>query len=196
MIGITGVATSGKDTLFNFLHKKFKEKGIKSKRYALADILKKKIKPFIEEEFNIDINNLSPKEKESIRPILVIYGKIKRERSNGRYWIDLLDENIDKNTSIPIVTDIRYAEYEKDELHWLIKENKGFLIHISRVLNGKIIPPANDEEARNDIFLSEKSHYKMVWCTNPCEETLYEEYNKNFEEIYEQYTRYRFNKSS
>jgi len=196
MIGITGVATSGKDTLFNFLHKKFKEKGIQCKRYALADLLKKKIKPFIKEEFNIDINNLSAKEKESIRPVLVIYGKIKREQSNGRYWIDLLDENIDKNTSIPIVTDIRYAEYEKDELHWLINENKGFLVHISRVLNGKIISPANNEEAKNDAILSVKSNYKMIWCTNPCEKTLYEEYNKNFEEIYEQYTRYRFNKSS
>lgn len=194
MIGITGVATSGKDTLFNLINKKFKEKKIETQRYALADILKKKIKSFIQSEFNIDLDNLSPKEKEIIRPILVSYGKIKRKQSDGRYWIEALLKKIQIDDKVPIVTDIRYAEYEKDELYWLVHENKGFLIHISRVLDGKIIPPANEEESRNDIILKRNSHYQMVWCTNPSKESLYEEYNKNLEEIYEMYTRYRFNK--
>lgn len=195
MIGITGVATSGKDTLFNLINKKFKEKKIETRRYALADILKKKIKLFIENEFDINIENLSPQEKETIRPILVAYGKIKRQQTNGRYWIDSLLKKIDiSGNEVPVVTDIRYAEYEKDELHWLVNENKGFLIHISRVLNGKIVNPANEEECKNDQILSKSAHYKMIWCTNPSRESLTKEYDKNLEEIYEMYIRHRTNK--
>lgn len=195
MIGITGVATSGKDTLFNLINKKFKEKGLETKRYALADLLKKKMKLFIQNEFDIDIENLSPQEKETIRPILVAYGKIKRQKTNGRYWIESLLKKIDKEIRhIPIITDIRYAEYEEDELYWLINENKGFLIHISRVLDGKIIGPANEEEFKNDQILSKAAHYKMIWCTNPSKETLIKEYDKNLEEIYEMYIRHRTNK--
>lgn len=195
MIGITGVATSGKDTLYNLINKKFKEKKIDTQRYALADILKKKIKSFIQNEFNINIDHLSPEEKEIIRPMLVAYGKVKRKQSNGRFWIEALLKKIQIDGSkIPIITDIRYSEYPKDELYWLINENKGFLIHISRVLDGKIIPPANDEEARNDIILKQNSHYQMIWCTNPSKDLLSKEYEKNIEEIYELYTRYRINK--
>lgn len=195
MIGITGVATSGKDTLFSILNKKLKEKGMNTERYALADILKKKIKTFVENEFSIDLDNVNPKDKELVRPILVAYGKIKRQQTNGRHWIDLLNKKINSNENkVPIITDIRYCEYEKDELFWLLNENKGFLIHISRVLDGKIIKPANEEEAKNDLILSKTSHYKMIWCTNPSKESLYEEHEKNLEEIYELYTRHRINK--
>lgn len=196
MIGITGVAKSGKDTLYKLLEKKFKEKNINCKRFALADALKEDIKEFIYLKFSISLDNLTPAEKELIRPILVAYGRIKRNLSNGRYWISLLDKEIKKNKELflPIITDIRYAEFNTDELEWLLEENHGLLIHVSRVENGKIVQPANSEEESNNEILFKKSHYKLIWCSESDINSLYKQYEKNLEEIYELYGRYRFNK--
>lgn len=191
MIGITGVATSGKDTLFKLIKQYFKEKNLQVERYALADLLKKDIEFFIKEKFNLDIFNLEKEEKELIRPILVTYGKIKRLKTDGRYWIDKLENNSEfkKANKIKIITDIRYQEFQKDECYWLKKENNGFLIHVSRICNGKVIPPANAEESKNDVTLASQADYSMIWCTEKNIDRLYEDYKMNLKEIYELYTR-------
>jgi hypothetical protein len=191
MIGITGVATSGKDTLFLILQKFFKSKNLPVKRFALADLLKKDLNSFAKEKLDIDLFNLSPEDKELIRPILVSYGKIKRINTNGRYWIDKLKEanGLQNKTIIPIITDIRYQEYPQDECFWLKKENNGFLIHISRIHKGKAIPPANAEEEKNNKILLSESDYSFTWCTEKNIDILYENYISNLEEIYELYRR-------
>jgi uridine kinase len=189
MIGITGVARSGKDTLYSLLERKFKEKNINTKRFALADNLKKDLNNFIIEKFNINLDSVSTSEKELIRPILVAYGKSKRQQTSGRYWIELLNKEIINQNELPIVTDVRYDEYERDEYSWLKKEKKGILIHISRIYNGKIIEPANDEEYRNNLRLVDKADYKFMWCTEPDLKNLYYKNESNLEEIYELYSR-------
>lgn len=196
MIGITGVAKSGKDTLYKLLERKIKEKGLSCKRFALADSLKDDIKEFIFSKFSISLDDLKPKDKELIRPILVAYGKIKRDLTEGRYWISFLENKIEKDEDLflPIITDIRYAEFDHDEADWILNQNSGILVHVSRIENGKIIPPANLEEEKNDLILSNKSHYKLVWCSESDLDSLYSEYNKNLEEIYELYERHRLNK--
>lgn len=194
MIGITGVARSGKDTLYKLIEKKLAKESISTKRFALADNLKKDLKEFILNKFNINLDSCTPEEKEIVRPIMVAYGKSKRKQTEGRYWINLLDSELSISNIIPVVTDIRYDEYPRDEYFWLSKEKNGFLIHISRVHDGKIIPPANEEEYKNDKILSEKSNYKMIWCTESNSEVLYSTYEKNIIEIYEQYRRHIFNK--
>jgi hypothetical protein len=194
MIGITGVARSGKDTLYKLIEKKLNKESISTKRFALADNLKKDLKEFIITKFNIDIDIANSENKEIIRPIMVAYGKCKRKQTEGRYWIDLLDKELSSCSFIPVVTDIRYDEYPRDEYFWLSKEKKGFLIHISRAHEGKIVPPANEEEAKNDKVLAEKADYKMVWCTESNADILYSIYEKNIIEIYEQYRRHTFNK--
>jgi hypothetical protein len=194
MIGITGVARSGKDTLYNLIEKKLKQLNVQTKRYALADNLKHDLRDFIIQRFNIDIYTANLEEKELIRPIMVAYGKSKRMQTQGRYWIELLNSKINEKDFLPIITDIRYQEYEKDEYFWLKKEKQGIMIHVSRVKNGKIILPANEEEAKNDKVLSELADYKIIWCTENNIDMLYNLYDKNIEEIYETYRRYRLNK--
>jgi hypothetical protein len=197
MIGITGVATSGKDTLFNLINRFFSERKILTKRYALADFLKKDLEKFIYEKFNINISDISSSDKELIRPLMVAYGKIKRNQTNGRYWIENLNSTIKEDAQdgiLPVITDIRYNEYEMDELFWLKKENKGFLVHVSRVFNGKIILPANKEESDNDQRLLSAADYSITWCTESNIDSLYNQYQKNLKEIYESYRRYSFNK--
>jgi hypothetical protein len=115
-------------------------------------------------------------------------------QTQGRYWIELLNSKINEKDFLPIITDIRYQEYEKDEYFWLKKEKQGIMIHVSRVKNGKIILPANEEEAKNDKVLSELADYKIIWCTENNIDMLYNLYDKNIEEIYETYRRYRLNK--
>jgi hypothetical protein len=193
MIGITGVARSGKDTLYKLLEKRFSQSNIKCQRFALADNLKNDLRSFILEKFDINIDNVSQEDKELIRPIMVAYGKCKRLKTNGRYWIDLLNNDLDKNNLLPIVTDIRYDEYEKDEYFWLKKEKLGILIHITRIFNGKVIEPANDEEYRNNKKLYEKADYKFIWCTESDLGLLYENNLNILEEIYQIYARSRIN---
>lgn len=196
MIGITGVATSGKDTLYLLLNTFLENKGIKTKKIALADELKNELNDFIQKTFQINLNKVSASEKELIRPIMVVYGKVKRNTSKGRYWIEKADLKIKtlEEDVLPIITDIRYNEYENDEFSWLKKENKGFLIHVTRIHKGKIIPPANIEEEKNDKTLKEISDYSLVWCTEENLDNLYKNYQENLKEIYEAYGRYTTNK--
>ena len=153
MIGITGVARSGKDTFYSILAKYFENKGFKAGRLAFADDLKKELNPFTIEKFKIDLMKCTNEEKEVIRPLMVSYGKCRRSQTEGKYWTSLLDakiKNFSKQNIIPIITDVRYIEYKEDEYSWL-KNNNGILIHISRKLdNGNLIPPANIEEKANE----------------------------------------------
>jgi len=113
----------------------FSEQGIKAQRYSLADQLKKDLNPFFIQKFGIDIFNCTPQEKELVRPLMVSYGKVWRNKSNGTHWTSFLLKQIKEDSSkekiVPIVTDIRYSEFANDELQW-IRQNDGFLIHIKR----------------------------------------------------------------
>lgn len=197
MIGLTGVARSGKDTFYSILNKYLKSKSLNSERLAFADNLKKEMSLFVKEKFKIDLTKCSNEEKEMIRPLMVAYGKCRRTQTEGKYWTSLLDEKVkefQKSNIIPIITDVRYIEYKEDEYSWL-KNNNGILIHICRKLDdGSLVPPANIEEKANDNKLRAVADFCICWET--CQDTnfLYELMEKNLEKIYELYTRHRANK--
>jgi len=188
IIGISGVATSGKDTLCNLIGEHLSNRNIKTKRIALADKLKEDLFPFIKEKFNINIFDVSSENKTLIRPILVSYGRIKRTISKGKHWTSLVDETINNliaTNIVPIITDVRYDEYPEDELYWL-KNKNGILIHISRKnTDGTMVPPANSEEESNDIRLKELADIKYVWDTESKMCALYQKHIDLLEEIYE-----------
>ncbi len=168
-IGLSGVAGSGKDLFFSLLSQK-----INCERYSLADSLKKEVSEFTKEQYDIDATNCSRSEKDLIRPILVAHGTIKRDRSNGRHWIEKINKKINKNNltnSVVVITDIRYDDYSEDEVHWLKNELGGYLVHITlfdevQRLNGlfkKYKTAINEEEARNNPKLAEKADFKIEW---------------------------------
>ena len=64
IIGLSGVARSGKDSFFNVAEEYFSSKDIKCKRLALADNLKQDLRQFVMNKFDIDIINMSPEEKD------------------------------------------------------------------------------------------------------------------------------------
>jgi len=169
IIAVSGVARAGKDTIANGLAKVIGEMNpsIKVFRASFADQLKHEISPFLIEKFNIDPFQADGKEKELIRPLLVAYGCAKRNQTQGRYWLENVEQRIiAENPDITIISDLRFAEEKADELQWL-KEKNGKLIHVSRfhLNNGKkdFVKPANNDEKRNDPILKKEADFLISW---------------------------------
>lgn len=188
MIGLTGVARSGKDTFYSILKRYLKEKTIESQRIALADNLKYELGDFVKDKFKIDLAKCDGREKELVRPLMVSYGKCRRIQTDGKYWTSMVESKIKelkKSNILPIITDIRYIEYKDDEYAWL-KNHNGILIHISRKLDdGTLIPPANIEEKSNDNKLKAVADYCVSWETCQDVNFLYELMQKHLKNIYE-----------
>ena len=190
IIGLTGVARSGKDTFYSILNRYLKDRGLNSERIALADNLKKELSDFVDKKFKINLEKCDGQDKELIRPLMVAYGKCRRIQTEGKYWTSLVDQKIKdlkKSNIIPIITDIRYIEYKEDEYAWL-KNHNGILIHISRKLDdGSLIPPANIEEKANDNKLKAVADYSICWETCQDVNFLYELMQKHLKNIFEKY---------
>jgi hypothetical protein len=88
--------------------------------------------------------------------LLVEYGKILRKKTKGRYFLDNFEEKPD---TIHIIPDIRYCEYEKDEIYWLKNEKNGFLIYLER----ENIKPANETEEKNNKIIKTIADTCIFW---------------------------------
>ena len=169
IVGLSGVAKSGKDSFYNIAEQFFLNSKIKTKRLALADLLKSDLYNFILNKIGVDMKNMNATEKDLIRPLMVVYGSIKRQQTSGKHWTYNLQKEIKeylKKYDIIFITDIRYAYYPEDELVWLKQNNNGLLLHISRIdENGIFIPPATEEEKNNDPILKNNADISVFWKT-------------------------------
>jgi hypothetical protein len=177
IIGVTGLARSGKDTFCNIVSHILSKKGFKVKRYAFADTLKSEVAPFLKDICNVDVWTDDTEVKNDIRDFLVWYGtKFWRKRQPDR-WIRNVENQFIKdesNIDIGIVTDVRYP----NEAHWVHSKN-GFLVHVSKyrkisadagkTWTRKFSEPPNLEESQNDPILNNLSDSKIIWedlCNN------------------------------
>lgn len=158
IIGIAGASRSGKDTLCRSLIRILKEKyNIEAERMSIAgDLIKKNLQNIIMNSVGIDSFTENTEEKELIRPLLVEYGKLMRKWTEGRYFVENF-QNINEKTLI--IPDIRYAEYEKDEIHWIRNEVNGYLIFLER----ENIKDANETEKINNKKLKVLSNCCIYW---------------------------------
>lgn len=168
IIGITGYANTGKDTLTQMIIETVEKRGFLAKRFSIGDIIKQNLRPVFE-PFGIDPLTCSREDKEKIRDILVHYGIFARNQSNGRCFIDQIQTDILKDPcDIAIVSDIRFCEYEHDELPWLLEEMGGILFNVQRYKlenypgacanRGMCIshyPPGNSTEEKNGKLIKE-----------------------------------------
>jgi hypothetical protein len=169
VIGISGVAGSGKDLFYELLSEE-----VKCKRFSLGDELKRELKSYCLEHFSIDPLTCSRDEKNLIRRCLVSHASLKRELTQGRYWLEKVDPQIknhlfnqllhsDEVCEYSCITDIRYDQYENDEVSWLKNELGGVLVHISqfKIINSQkiFVPPANEDEASQDNLLKDKADF-------------------------------------
>lgn len=186
IVGISGVAQSGKDTFYRLSEKYlYEELGLSCKRYALADYLKDECKDFLKQKFNIDVYSQKIEDKKIFRPFLVWFGDIKRSQTEGQYFTRILEKQILKDdVDVAIITDIRYGEFENDEVQWLKNKLGGYLVHIQRISQGLIIQPPNDNEKRNDPILIKEANYKVRWASD------FDPNDKDFD--YKMYNKWRF----
>jgi hypothetical protein len=158
-IGIAGVARCGKDSLFKRISRLFGEKN--SARLALADELKQEIDDtFLLDKFGISAFTINEYEKDLVRPIIIAYAHVYRVRTEGTHWSSKLQPKVKSLREInvhPIITDIRFDEYENDEVTWL-HNNDGILVYLEREQkDGSPLPPPNSTEAENDPKLRAKA---------------------------------------
>ncbi|MAH50817.1 hypothetical protein CMI37_33675 [Candidatus Pacearchaeota archaeon] len=176
IIGLSGVAGAGKDLFYTLLSKR-----IKCERYAFADELKEEVHDWCHQNYNICTIDCRGEEKQKIRPLLVFHGKMRRDSSKGRYWIEKLKEKMnwweasnpfwESSTGLDVVTDVRYNAYESDEVHFIKEELKGSLVHISQYTTSehewkggrKWQGPANEDEKKWDPVLKKLADYRVEW---------------------------------
>lgn len=168
-IGLFSNATAGKDTLYDILESIFNKFEITTEKFSLASELKLELSDFTRKQYGISSFTTDPYQKTLIRPIMVEHGRVRRTMTSGSYWIDILHPKIKEslqNGNLPIICDIRYDVYQKDELSWLKNELNGLLIHIERVLpNGSLVQPANIDEIENGIKLEKQRDFHLKWPT-------------------------------
>jgi len=188
-IGIAGVSRSGKDSLALHLENEIKTFCDKSiYKTSLAQPLKEDCKDFIQKHLGLNVFSDKTEEKSVYREFLVWYGKVKRQQTQGKHWTDLLDERVQLiSPEICIIPDIRYQQYEGDEVSWLKEKHNGILIHLQRVaINDEIVPPANMDETINDSIIQNSADYKIVWPTfmdTKKEESMQEFAQKAFDAV-------------
>lgn len=189
IIGVSGCARSGKDTFFGILKKYLPE----VEQVALAYELKRDLDDFVKSKIGISVFTDETKDKSLIRGLMVEYGKIKRQQTEGTYWTCLAQKKINeilRSDKIPVITDVRYDIYPKDEFHWLKNENNGVLVHVTRMFGSDEIPPANEEESINNEKLKTKADYSIRWNTveatqNALEDESLNEIVKGFVKFYD-----------
>jgi len=161
-IGLSGLAGTGKDTFYEQLKFRLNKNLHRVKRYSLGDCLKNDVKKWCIDKYSIDPTNCSREEKNFIRPFLVSHAGIMRAMSKGKYWINALQKEINsekEQVDVAVITDIRYNEYEYDEVNWIKEDLNGILVHLRRyyieynvsgIPSTKYIMPINEDEKKND----------------------------------------------
>lgn len=192
ILGFSGRAGSGKDTLFNLLHSQFSHH-FDVQRFSVGDIIRHHLNSLpCPADIDVDFFNLKREQKESWRPLMVAYGNACRAATDGRYFIDILSKNFRLSTSakprIICITDIRFDEYEKDEVFWIQNELNGKLIHIERYTtdldgNESTIPFVNDTEREQDPRLRKKADIQIRWPTVNDKQILLNYANTLFDRI-------------
>lgn len=162
ILGITGSARAGKDSVFSFL-----QKHTAAYRVAFADELKKAVDPICKDLFGISAFTPNTDEKAIIRDFLVATGNTAR-KVNHRVWINKVVPVINKLQCLrdmgPIViTDARFQERDGDELDFVQREIGGTIIYVDRIMpDGTKLQPANASEAKNDPILRERADIYIV----------------------------------
>ena len=163
IVGISGFARSGKDTLCDLILKQ----SPRFKRYAFADKLKQDLRLFLMEQCKIDILHLNDEEKKLVRPLLIAYGCMMRNFGDGLHWVRELekqmlsdmafDDNLGGQQTIPVITDFRF---ENEVIYFKSKYN----LIMSEVQRAEA-PEPPEEEKINQPLVRKHVNYTIHWPT-------------------------------
>jgi len=168
VIAISGVARSGKNLFASILVEELNKLSILSVETSIAFQLRKEMSSLLKKKFNLNIWSQDTNEKNLFRPLMVAWANIRRQTTNGRYFIDHLKK---RTASYPklqcvVINDVRFKEFEYDETDF-VKEN-GILCHITKLNlmpDGKYTPnpPPNETERINDSLVKNAANYVLEW---------------------------------
>jgi hypothetical protein len=159
IIGISGTRCVGKDTACKLLNK-FQNYA----RFAFADALKDDLKELVKSQFNIDIFNPSKEDKELIRPLMIAYGCMWREKDPD-HWVKKVIDQI-KPFELSVITDVRF-ENELNELERVYHSN---FVHVNIV--NEFAPKPTTEEQKHFQQIAQRAHYSIKWGNNTCQERI------------------------
>lgn len=157
IIGISGVARSGKDTFCLLSAKRLNKSKQVAMRCAFADNVKADLHQLLIKKAGISAYTNLDKEKELIRPLLVAYGTDLMRKVDEDYWIKRLELTVKAAGQIDataFITDVRYM----NEVEW-IQEQGGKIIHITK----KGTKPANEQEEINDPLIKDAADLLVEW---------------------------------
>ena len=174
VIGVGGFARSGKDTFVKIAKKILKENGYNPIKLAFADAVKEDMDAFLKENYNISAWTDDTEDKKIIRPFLVAHGCGKRLQTDGKYWIDKVNEEIERIhcEDVVFVSDCRFP----NEVDWIHEKLGGWFVHVKKYSEiplssaggqqgdgtfKKFDDAPNDEEAKNDPLCEQKADYKL-----------------------------------
>lgn len=170
LIGISGVATAGKNLFSTLLIQRLRERYPQylCREFSLAFQLRKELDPILRKNFKLDAWSQDSNEKIKYRDLFTVWADMRRKETNGAYFYEHLWKKIEKYEkpfNINIVTDVRFKEYEYDEADFF--KEKGVLVHISKYENNKnkrsFVKPANRFESFNDPRVKKIADYKIAW---------------------------------
>ena len=161
-VAFTGFARSGKDSFCEQFEKQIMDNfpAISCEKGSFAEGLRREVFSFLQEQFGISAWTEDTKEKEIIRHFLRGYG-MSRRASDHLYFIKALDERLQySHSDVILVSDLRFAVFEEDELTWLHNKKKKLHVHIARYKNnedGRLVKveAPNEDEEENESKLEE-----------------------------------------
>lgn len=157
MIGIGGLARSGKDTLAKHLSDIIsKNMDVEVKILSFADQIKWQVKDICNDNYGISPYTDNTEEKKIVRDILVCHGETMKRLHGETIWADLIINKIKKSKEkiFPIIPDVRF-DYEVST----VQKEGGAVIHISKMGN----QPPNDTEAKNDPLVQKNANLTHTW---------------------------------
>lgn len=166
LIGVSGRARVGKLTFFNLLRDIYREQLADETRvvhFAFAKALKAELDAQLIREFGISAFTTDTAQKTIIRPALVARGAGAR-KEDPNHWIKQIEPGVKDCLAcgdLAVVEDVRYA----NEANW-VHSLGGKVVYIERIQpDGQPVPPANDEEARQDPGARAASDLVISWPT-------------------------------
>lgn len=158
VIGISGKARSGKDTVADYIAERLEY----AKRYSFAGPLKEAVSNL----FDIPLNDLNEGDREkilpefglSVRQILQRFGtECMREQFDQDFWINKAKRNVSKlsDEEIIVISDVRFENEAK-----FCRED-GILIHVQRPsLSGEVGDAGHASE--NGVHIDNESDYIII----------------------------------
>jgi hypothetical protein len=189
VIGISGFARSGKDTLASLLNSKLNERGFRSKIFSFATALKLDMESFLVDKFGISPFTNESDLKSKIRPLLIAYGNAQRDSSKGTYWFNRLKPEIDSffenNGSVAIIPDLRFKQYEFDEFDFIKSYSSNFIVTVSRQLkDGSMNKAAHSSEEGSFPFFVKNSDHDLIWGTHSDKSLIEQEAKQCIDSIF------------